>query len=172
MYLVLLHCNPINDADGGADGGDGGNADGARNADDVQTADDPDGDPPGDPDGDGNGIEVPMSIEQAYALDKANGNTMWQDAIDKEMKQVLPLYTLAEIKAHEKPAGFQQVRCHLVFNVKMNGDRKARFVTEDFDGRPLTFASFTQFLIDEEQEWICQIADHCSVSQVVSSNFL
>ena len=33
------------------------------------------------------GVRVPKSIAEARRLDKENGNTLWQDAIDKEMKK-------------------------------------------------------------------------------------
>ena len=32
------------------------------------------------------GIEVPKTVEQALALDATNGNTLWTDAISKEME--------------------------------------------------------------------------------------
>ena len=31
------------------------------------------------------GVEIPNTIEEAYALDKKNGNTLWRDALNKEM---------------------------------------------------------------------------------------
>ena len=31
------------------------------------------------------GVEVPISIEHAYNIDRANKNTLWRDAIAKEM---------------------------------------------------------------------------------------
>ncbi len=34
------------------------------------------------------GIEVPKTVRQAYDLDRINGNTLWADAIAKEMKNV------------------------------------------------------------------------------------
>ena len=36
------------------------------------------------------GIEVPKSVDWEYALDKKNGNTLWADAISKQMKDVSP----------------------------------------------------------------------------------
>ena len=32
------------------------------------------------------GIELPKTVEQAYALDAKNVNTLWADAISKEME--------------------------------------------------------------------------------------
>ena len=37
------------------------------------------------------GVQVPQNVEQAIKLDKANGNTAWQDAIEKEMSQLIRL---------------------------------------------------------------------------------
>ena len=34
------------------------------------------------------GVEVPRSIKEAIALDERNGNTLWQDAINKEMNNL------------------------------------------------------------------------------------
>ena len=34
------------------------------------------------------GIELPKTVEQALALDAKNGNTLWVDAISKEMENV------------------------------------------------------------------------------------
>ena len=79
------------------------------------------------------GITVPRTIEQAYALDKEDGTTLWQDAIAKEMKHVLPAFkdgncTIDQIKNHKALIGYQKIRCHLIFDVKMDFTRKARFV--------------------------------------------
>ena len=32
------------------------------------------------------GVKVPLTVEEAIALDKKNVNTLWHDAIKKEMK--------------------------------------------------------------------------------------
>ena len=34
------------------------------------------------------GIELPKTVEEALALDAKNGNTLWADAISKEMENV------------------------------------------------------------------------------------
>ena len=59
-----------------------------------------------------------------------NGNTFWRDAIVKEMKNVRPAFEVWEKSADDIPPGYQQIKCHLVFDVKMgeNFRRKARFV--------------------------------------------
>ena len=77
------------------------------------------------------GITVPRSIEQAYKLDEENNNTLWQDAVAKEMRHVLsassdPSISIEEVK--EKLVGYQRIRCHLIFDMKMDFTRKARFL--------------------------------------------
>ena len=34
------------------------------------------------------GIELPHSVEEAFAIDKRNGNSFWRDAIEKEMSKI------------------------------------------------------------------------------------
>jgi len=74
------------------------------------------------------GIEVPRTVEDAVRLDKENGNTLWQDAIAKEMTSVR--FGFRTLKDGEKvPVGFKFIRCHMIFDVKMEDfRRKARLV--------------------------------------------
>ena len=34
------------------------------------------------------GMRIPTSITEAYEIDKENGNTLWRDAIKREMENV------------------------------------------------------------------------------------
>ena len=34
------------------------------------------------------GVKIPFTVVQAYHLDKLNGNSLWKDAIDKEMNSL------------------------------------------------------------------------------------
>ena len=43
-------------------------------------------------------------------------------------------------------------------------------ITEDYDGTPITFENFTHFLIEEETQWIDQLVDDRTVSQVQSNS--
>ena len=71
------------------------------------------------------GIELPKTVKEAYALDDANGNTFWTDAIAKELKNVKIAFDILD----QIPADYQFVRCHMVFNIKIKDfRRKARLV--------------------------------------------
>ena len=34
------------------------------------------------------GVENPRPVKEAYALDEKNGNTLWRDAINREMENL------------------------------------------------------------------------------------
>ena len=73
------------------------------------------------------GITIPETYEDAVALDRANGNTMWQDAIKKEMKNVAVAFKFLD-NDDEIPIGFKSIQCHIVYDVKFDLTRKARYV--------------------------------------------
>jgi hypothetical protein len=54
------------------------------------------------------GTHVPNTVDEAHALDKVNGNTLWTDAIPKEMKNVKVAF---DIKEGDKkaPVGHQEI---------------------------------------------------------------
>ena len=64
------------------------------------------------------GIELPKTVEEACAIDAKNGNTLWVDAISKEMENVRVVF---EVLSNGKsvPIGHQFVLCHLVFDIKV-----------------------------------------------------
>ena len=74
------------------------------------------------------GIKRPQSLKQALELDRENGNTMWQDAIDLEKNAILPAFDLP--KNNKPPTGYSKSSGHLVFDIKMDFTRKARWVKD------------------------------------------
>ena len=76
------------------------------------------------------GIEIPKTVLQARQIDAKCGNTLWWDAICKEMKNVRPAFKVFEGDEHHLPSGFQEIKCHMIFDVKIgeNFRRKARLV--------------------------------------------
>ena len=69
-------------------------------------------------------------MHEAIAIDKQNGNTLWWDAICKEMRNVRPAFEKWEQKEGELPPAFQKIKCHFIFDIKMgeNFRRKASIV--------------------------------------------
>ena len=76
------------------------------------------------------GIQLPQSVEEALAIDRATNTTFWFDAIQKEMKNVRVAFKFLE-KNERVPIGYKWIKCHLVFDVKMDFTRKARFMLGD-----------------------------------------
>ena len=77
------------------------------------------------------GIEVPRTPEFAMKFDKQNGNTFWQDAIDKEIKALLDMDCFEFFPAgHHTTLGdeWQRTTLHMVFDVKQSLQRKCRLV--------------------------------------------
>jgi hypothetical protein len=81
-------------------------------------------------------------VEEALQIDKEPGIDFWQWAIEKEMKAIECAF---EFKDDDKmPVGHQHIDCHMVFDVKITLDRKARYVAGGNQAEPtkeVTFAS-------------------------------
>ena len=75
------------------------------------------------------GIEIPTSVEHAIKIDQKNGDTYWQDAIKLEVFNVGVAFEILD-ENQQAPSGWRQVTAHLVFDVKIDFTRKARFVMD------------------------------------------
>ena len=75
------------------------------------------------------GIRVPRSTRQALEFDRINGDSVWQDAINKEMRDVAVAFKL---KDDDERIGndYKSVGFHMVFGIKMDFTRKARLVAD------------------------------------------
>lgn len=81
------------------------------------------------------GVRLPKNVEEALRLDRENGDTQWQNSIKKEMSKADCAYEAVEGITPEQARrsegeliGYQEIKCHLIFDVKMDFTRKARFV--------------------------------------------
>ena len=80
------------------------------------------------------GVQLPHSVEEAYKNDEQNGNDYWPQAIEREMSQVPIAFEkwvggTTKEEAKKRLIRYQEVRCHMIFDVKMSGlVRKAHLV--------------------------------------------
>ena len=91
------------------------------------------------------GIEVHTSVKHEKEIDLKNGNTFWQDAIGLEMKNVSVAFKILE-NGDSVPIGWTQSSGHLVFDVKMDFTRKARWVKDGHltkDPDPVSYTHLT-----------------------------
>jgi hypothetical protein len=74
------------------------------------------------------GIEVTTNWYDCVILDKENDNTLWQDVVRKEMNNARIAFKILNGEESVPPT-YQEIRCHMIFDVKMEDfRRKARFV--------------------------------------------
>ena len=75
------------------------------------------------------GIELPRDVEHAYEIDRQNGNKLWTDAIELEMKNVRIAFKVLDTDDFVPP-GYQHMTCHMVFDIKLGEGfrRKCRMV--------------------------------------------
>ena len=78
-----------------------------------------------------------VDYNDAMRLDKENGNTHWQDAMDLELTQIHEYKVFKDTgkaQFHNGkvviPDGFQKIRVHFVYAVKHDGRFKARVVAD------------------------------------------
>ena len=65
------------------------------------------------------GVRIPKSVKELIALDKSNGDTLWWESIAQEMENVRISFELYEGNMEDLPTGYQEVSCHIVFDVNM-----------------------------------------------------
>ncbi|KAL7474129.1 LOW QUALITY PROTEIN: hypothetical protein ACHAW6_000121, partial [Cyclotella cf. meneghiniana] len=88
------------------------------------------------------GIELPKTVEEAYAIDKATGTSFWHDAIELEMKNVRVAFDVLP-DGVVPLSDHQCMKCHMICDVKMEDFcRKARLPGGHMTKVPaLTYAS-------------------------------
>ena len=92
------------------------------------------------------GIRIPKTVKEAIEIDAENGNTLWWDALMKEMKNVRSAFEVYEGDVNDL-VGFQKIKCHAVWDIKLgeNFRRKARPVAGGHATD--TPSSMTHFLV-------------------------
>ena len=74
-------------------------------------------------------VRVPDSVQHAKHLNEKNGNTLWQDAISKELAELDEYETFQALrKGVDVPEDYKRIPYRIVFDVKFDLRRKARLV--------------------------------------------
>jgi hypothetical protein len=80
------------------------------------------------------GVRLPHTVDEALRIDKDTGTDFWQKAIGKETTKVKVAWEaredldIEEVRKGGALVGYTEIRCHMIFDVKMDFTRKARFV--------------------------------------------
>ena len=88
------------------------------------------------------GIYVPRTVDEALEIDKRTNTTYWKDAIHKEMSNNRMAFQFLEDN-EQVPIGYKWIRCHMIFDVKMDFTRKARFVAGGHMTNPPTSLTYS-----------------------------
>ena len=75
------------------------------------------------------GIRVPSNLREAKEIDEENGNTLWQDALAKEMFEVGVAFKILD-DDEKMPVGYTLSSGHIIWDIKMDFTRKARWVKD------------------------------------------
>ena len=75
------------------------------------------------------GIELPRTVPEALEMDRRNCDSHWRKAIDKEMENLKVAFDILPEGA-KPPPGDKPASGHLVFDVRMTLERKARWVKD------------------------------------------
>ena len=62
-------------------------------------------------------------------MDKENGNTLWMDPLAKEMMNVSVAFNILP-KGESASAGYKKASGHLIWDLKIDFTRKARWVKD------------------------------------------
>ncbi len=84
------------------------------------------------------------SVMQSFppsSLDRKNGNTFWMDALAKEMTNLMIAFEIQE-GGRKAPPGWFKASGHIIFDVKMDFTRKARWVKDGHKTPNLTTSSY------------------------------
>ena len=87
------------------------------------------------------GIEIPTSVEHAKQIDIRNRNTFWMDALETEMRNIGIAFELLE-DGQRAPPIWHLVTGHLIWDVKMDFTRKARWVLDGHKTPDATISTY------------------------------
>lgn len=80
------------------------------------------------------GIRLPKDTREVLQIDKETGTNFWEKAIEKELRKVKVAWetrddlTVKEACNGKTLIGYTEIKCHMIFDVKMDFTQKARFV--------------------------------------------
>ena len=77
------------------------------------------------------GIRVPKSVKEALEIDKEEGNNVWRNSIEEEMKKIKNAFKEYNGNVNDL-VGYQQITTHMIFDIKLgeNFRRKSRLVAD------------------------------------------
>ena len=75
------------------------------------------------------GVAVPRSLEKSYILDTKNGNTLWRDALEKEISNLQVAFDILDTECNTPP-GWSKASSHIIFDVRMILEQKDQWLKD------------------------------------------
>ena len=67
-------------------------------------------------------VKISKPVQEEKGFYDENGNTLWWDAICKELKKIRPAFEVWEKDISELPPLYQKITCHMIFDVNMGNN--------------------------------------------------
>ena len=74
-------------------------------------------------------LKIRPTVEEAYELDKQNGDSHWKDVVKKEMENIMIAFKVLD-PSERVPVRHSRLKVHLVFGIQLDLTRKARLVAD------------------------------------------
>jgi hypothetical protein len=105
------------------------------------------------------GLEVPRTLKDVERIDRENGNKLWQDSVDIEMRDVMIAFEEIEGNPDEL-IGYEEITGHLVFDIKLgeNFRRKSRFCADGHKTKPSASVTYSTVVARDSVRLILLIA--------------
>jgi len=94
------------------------------------------------------GIPLPLSMADTEHLDRINGNTLWMDALCKEMEAVRTAFEVQDESVTHIP-GYKKILGHVVWDVKMDFTWKAHYVAGGHCTDPPKSITYSSVILHE-----------------------
>ena len=111
------------------------------------------------------GVEVPREWADVVRLDRASGSREWHFAVEKEMASLIQ-HNCFDFKHHgwTPPSDYQYAPLHMVYDVKICGRKKARFVCNGSRVDPKGLSTRATVVKGVSVRLLDIIADHLDLS--------
>ena len=73
------------------------------------------------------GVQLPSKVQEEFDIGKANGNTLWHDALNKDMDHLKVAFDIMP-DGKSPPVNYTKESGNLIFNTRMTLERKSRWV--------------------------------------------
>ena len=101
------------------------------------------------------GFRIPKTVKEALQIDTDEGNNLWREAIEEEMKKIIAAFDQYDGDPNEL-IGYQQITTHLIFDIKLgeNFRRKARLVADGHKTQPPASVTYSS-VVSRDSVRIC-----------------